>query len=424
MSWNTTSVETAIGELGQTEHIKLSTALGRLQKESRAIRIAVFLGLFVLTAWLDLIVDHDLSLFALYLIPTLYSAWYLGSRWAYGSCLAGGAVWVIHDWPGWHSYHHVIIPFGNLAGKLAVLTVIVSIVNALKNALEDQYEADRRLVVREFEIASEVQRRLLPSQLPDYPGLDLGFIYHPAHQLGGDYYDFIPLGPERIAIAIADISGKGLPGALLMATLQSLVRTNFAAREGRLARFAQEVSERLYEQTANERYATLFVAILDLSSLTLHYVNAGHNPPLFFRKWTLLRRPSSTEVLDKGGPPLGMFPATQYVCGRTLLQEGDVLVLYTDGVLDALNMEQEQFGEERLRDVIRSSQFLTATEICQSVVSRLDTFTAGSPQWDDVTLVVVKVKADSADSPTKAPISAELYDHGFSSHAEDQGANL
>src|ERR1700739_2854374 len=258
MSWSATSVETAIGKLGQTEHIQLSTALGRLQKESRAIRIAVFLGLFVLTVWIDLIVDHELSLFALYFIPTLYSAWYLGSKWAYGSCLAGGAVWFIDDWPWWHSYHHALIPFGNLAGKLAVLTVIVAIVNALKSALEDQYEADRRLVIRELEIASEVQRRLLPSQLPDYPGLDLGFIYRPAHQLGGDYYDLIPLDPERIAIAIADISGKGLPGALLMATLQSLVRTNFAAREGRLTRFAQEISERLNETKGNERDATPF----------------------------------------------------------------------------------------------------------------------------------------------------------------------
>src|SRR5246127_814525 len=259
MNWISSSVA-VMQEFADATRVDMSNVLGCLQKQSRAGRIAAFIVLFTLTAWLDLVVDHDLSLFALYLIPTLYSAWYLGIGWAYGSCLAGGAVWVIHDWPGWHSYHHVIIPFGNLAGKLAVLTVIVSIVNALKNALEDQYEPDRRLVVRDFEIASEVQRRLLPSQLPDYPGLDLGFIYHPAHQLGGDYYDFIPLGPERIAIAIADISGKGLPGALLMATLQSLVRTNFAAREGRLARFAQEVSERLYEQTANERYVTLFVA--------------------------------------------------------------------------------------------------------------------------------------------------------------------
>jgi phosphoserine phosphatase RsbU/P len=139
-------------------------------------------------------------------------------------------VWLIHDWPGWHSYHHVFIPLGNLAGKLAVLTVIVVIVDALKNALEEQYEADRGVVLRELEIASEVQRRLLPSQLPDYPGLDLGFVYRAAHQLGGDYYDFIPLGPERMAITVADVCGEGLPSALLMATLQSLVRTNLAAR--------------------------------------------------------------------------------------------------------------------------------------------------------------------------------------------------
>jgi serine phosphatase RsbU (regulator of sigma subunit) len=145
-------------------------------------------------------------------------------------------VWVVHDWRGWHSYHHVFIPFGNLGGKLVVFIVIVVIVDALKNALEEQYEADRRVVLRDLEIASEVQRRLLPSQLPDHPGLDLAFVYRPAHQLGGDYYDFIPLGPERMAITVADVSGKGLPSALLMATLQSLVRTNLAAREGGLAR--------------------------------------------------------------------------------------------------------------------------------------------------------------------------------------------
>jgi hypothetical protein len=99
MGWNSTSVEAAVGEVRYTEHIQHSIALGRLQKESRAIRIAVSLGLFVLTVWLDLSVDHDLSLFALYLIPTFFSAWYLGSRWACGSCLAGAAVWVIDEGP-------------------------------------------------------------------------------------------------------------------------------------------------------------------------------------------------------------------------------------------------------------------------------------------------------------------------------------
>ena len=171
----------------------------------------MFFALFALTASLDLIVDHDLVLFALYLIPTFYSAWCLGSRWAYGGCLASGMVWFVRNWPGRHSYHHALIPYGNLAGRLLVLLIIVAIVNALKGGLEDQYQAEQRAVQTELQIASEVQRRLLPSRPPDAPGLDLGFLYRPARQLGGDYYDFIPRSSKRIAIAVGDISGKGWP---------------------------------------------------------------------------------------------------------------------------------------------------------------------------------------------------------------------
>lgn len=406
MNFISSSVGAAVGQVADARPINMSNALRRLQQQSRATRTAVFLALFALTAWLDFILDHDLSLFALYLIPTLYSAWYLGSKWAYGGCLAGGAVWFIDDLPGWHSYHHALIPYGNLAGRLAVLTIIVAIVSTLKNALEDQYEAERRVVVRDLDIASEVQRGLLPSQPPDYPGLDLGFAYRPARELGGDYYDFIPLSSERIAIVIGDVSGKGLPSALLMASVQSLVRANLAVREGDLARFARELSQHLYEQTTDERYVTLFLAVADTSSLTLHYVNAGHNPPVFFRKWTLSANGSTAEILDRGGPPLGMFAASQYTSGRTLLQEGDVLVLYTDGVSDAVNAEQEEFGEERLRDVVRTSLSLSATDICRNIVDRLDGFTAGSPQWDDITLAVVKVKPESPDAVKKGPAAA------------------
>jgi len=390
--------------------LEMSNALKRLQKQSTATRIAVFLGLFGFTASLDLVVDHDLSLFALYLIPTLYAAWYLGTTWAYASTLAGGVVWFIDDWPGWHSYHYALVPYGNLAGRLAVLVIIVVIVSALKNALEDQYEAERRVVVRELEIASEVQKRLLPSQPPDIAGLDVGFLYRPARQLSGDYYDFLPLSSERIAITIGDVSGKGLPGALLMASLQSLVRTDLAVRESELRSFAKKLSKRLYEETAQERYVTFFFAVLDTSSLALHYVNAGHNPPLFFRKWTLSRRKSNAEMLDKGGPPLGLFPESEYLSGRVSLQEGDVLVVYTDGVLDAVNTEQEQFGEERLRETVRTSLSLSASEICHRIAERMDAFSAGSPQWDDVTLVVVKVKSEVADLST---VGKELQEgHG------------
>lgn len=391
-------VSSAAVEFEGATRIEMSNALARLQKQSSMTRVLVWVALFAVTASLDLAVDHNLSLFPLYLIPTLFAAWYLGSRWAYASCLAGGVVWVVDDRPGWYSYHHALIPYGNLAGRLTVLVVIVMIVSALKQTLEDEYEAERRVVVRELEISLEVQRRLLPSDLPDYPGVDLGFFYRPARELGGDYCDFIPLSSERIAIAAGDVSGKGLSSALLMASLQSLVRTNLALREGKLARAAKELNKRVYEETAPERFVTLFFGVLDTSSLTFDYVNAGHNPPLFFRKWTLSPRSASAETLDNGGPPLGLFAENQYASGRISLQEGDVFVLYTDGISDAANNVQEQFGEERLRDIVLSSLYLSASEICQKVADELDAFTGGSPRWDDLTLAVVKVKPDFTDS--------------------------
>jgi serine phosphatase RsbU (regulator of sigma subunit) len=383
--------------------LETSNALARLRKQSTATRIAIFLALFTLTASLDLVLDHDLSLFALYLIPTLYSTWSLGTKWAYASCLAAGVVWFIDDFPGWHSYHHALIPYGNLAGRLAVLVTIAAIVSALKNALEDQHAAERRVVLRELEIGSEVQRRLLPSKPLDYRGLDLGFFYRPARELGGDYYDFIPLSSERIALGVGDVSGKGLPSALLMASLQSLVRTSLAMREGNLARCARELSQCLYEQTAAERFVTLFFGVLDVSTLAFDYVNAGHNPPLFFRKGTLSSQTSSTEMLDNGGPPLGLLSETHYVSGKAFLQQGDVLVMYTDGFLDALNSNEEQFGEERLREAVCSSLWMSATEICQNVVDQLDTFSGGNPQWDDMTVMVVKVKPEIADQAHGIP---------------------
>lgn len=170
-------------------------ALRHWQRQPRAVQALGFLGLFVLTAWLDLVIDRDLSLFALYLVPTLYSAWFLGIRWGYLSCLASAVVWFIDVWGEAAFYHHALIPYWNMAGRVIVLTVIVAMVNALKGALQDEYEAERRGAQKELEIACEVQIRLLPSQAPNYPRLDFGFFYQPAREVGGDYYDFHPVQP-------------------------------------------------------------------------------------------------------------------------------------------------------------------------------------------------------------------------------------
>jgi len=276
-----------------------------------------------------------------------------------------------------------------------VLAVIVAMVSALRSALEYEYEAERRRIQREFEVACQVQSCLLPSAAPDYPRLDFGFFYQPAREVGGDYYDFIPYNPDRVGLAVGDVSGKGLSGALLMASLQGLVRMNLAVREGEVARFVTELNDSMYRLTPSNRYATIFFGVVDLSSQTLHYVNAGHNPPLLFRNGTSTAHCGSpAESLQDGGLPVGLFARSQYRSQRVFLHDGDVLVAYTDGVVEALNPQREEFGEERLSDIVRSSFSLSAAEISKEIADRLQSFMAGGPQWDDITLLVMKVKPE------------------------------
>jgi serine phosphatase RsbU (regulator of sigma subunit) len=374
------------------------------QRQPRVIQGLAFLGLFILIAGLDFVTDPDLSLFALYLIPTLYAAWFLGIRWGYVSCLASAAVWAINDWEGAAFQHHALIPYWNVAERLVAMTVIVAMVNALKGALEDKYEHEAARLVnqKEFEAAREVQARLLPSQAPDYPRLDLSFFYQSVREVGGDYYDFIPFSPEQIGLAIGDVSGKGLFSSLLMASLQGLVRTNLAARQGDVVRFVTELNDSFFKLTSSDRYATLFFAIVDVSNQTLDYVNAGHNPPLLFRNGTSPPELVAAETLECGGPPVGILARSQYRSEHVLLQEGDVLVAFTDGVVEALNPQQEEFGVHRLSDIVHSSLCLSAAGICKRITERLQAFIAESPQPDDITVVVMKLKP-----PTRAQAVAE-----------------
>jgi sigma-B regulation protein RsbU (phosphoserine phosphatase) len=225
-----------------------------------------------------------------------------------------------------------------------------------------------------------------------YPRLDFGCFYQPAREVGGDYYDFIPFDAARIGLAVGDVSGKGLSSALLMASLQGLVRTNLAVRQGDVARFMTELNKSYYKLTASNRYATLFFALVDVSNQSLHYVNAGHNPPMLFRNAPSSPHESGTvEKLEGGGPPVGILAASQYQSEHVALHDGDVLVVFTDGVADALNAQQEDFGEERVANIVRSSLALSAAEICERIAEQLKAFVADSPQWDDITLVVMKV---------------------------------
>ena len=366
------------------------------QRQPRVVHALGFVVLFILTASLDLILDRDLSLFALYLVPTLYAGWYLGALWGYASCLASAVVWFTEDWGLAVLYHHPLIPYWNVAGKLIVLLGIVAMVNALKKALEGkfEYEAERRTAQKEIEIASDVQLRLLPSEVPDYRQVEFGFFYQPAREVGGDYYDFIPLNQDQVGVAVGDVSGKGLFSSLLMASLQGLVRTNLAIRQGEVAQSVTELNGSFYKLTSSNRYATLFFAVVDVSKMTLQYVNAGQNSPLLFRgELSLARGLQMISKLQCGGPPVGILELSQYQSELVHIYEGDVLVAFTDGVVEALNHQQEEFGEQRLSDVVSLSISFTAGDICNRISEELRTFVADSAQWDDITLVVMKVRS-------------------------------
>jgi sigma-B regulation protein RsbU (phosphoserine phosphatase) len=248
--------------------------------------------------------------------------------------------------------------------------------------------AEREKRGRELEIAREVQERLFPQSYPPVQGLELAGACRPALAVGGDYYDFIPLGAGRLGIAIGDISGKGIPAALLMATLRAFLRGQTVRGRSDLAGLIADLSGLVYESSAPNRYATFFYAEYDPASGRLVYVNGGHNPPVVLRGGAA--GPAETVRLDAGGPVIGLLPECAYEQGEVQLGAGDLLVAFTDGVSEAMNGAQEEWGEERLLPVLQQIRCEPPAVVIERVMAAADAYVAGAPQHDDMTLVVVK----------------------------------
>jgi len=244
--------------------------------------------------------------------------------------------------------------------------------------------AKRERMNREIEIAREVQERLFPQKLPRIDGLDCAGGCRPALGVGGDYYDFLALPGGRLGVVIGDVSGKGIAAALLMASLQASVRGQSLRGETDLALLMSNVNSLIYEASTSSRYATLFYAELDPATRRLDYVNAGHNPPL-------LVRGDMSIHLEAGGTVVGLLPRFPYQQGTISLQPGDVLVAFTDGISEAMNSADEEWGEEELLKAIRACQQLPAQEMIPVLLRNADAFVNGAPQHDDMTLVIVKL---------------------------------
>ena len=241
----------------------------------------------------------------------------------------------------------------------------------------------------EVELAAEVQRSLLPGSAPEIPGVELCGYCQPARQVGGDYYDFIPLEGGAI-VCIADVAGKGISAALLMSVVQASLRGQLlqGCRHESLAEVVTRLNRQICASISNARFVTCFCFELNYRKGTLRFVNAGHSPPL------LVRKDKGTGVsvrkLDVGGPVLGLFPDATFAEEAVRLEPGDVLVSYTDGVSEAMNTQEEEFSDDRLCDVLKELHDASAENILKGILGRVAEWSKGAPQHDDLTLVAMK----------------------------------
>lgn len=272
---------------------------------------------------------------------------------------------------------------------LKVLTTLASVAAIrVENTRLVEARLERERFERELALASEIQQRFQPTAPPIVNGYELQGISFPCYEIGGDYYDFIEREDGRLVIALGDVSGKGTAAALLMSSLHAAVHAQAGSHDSLVATISA-VNKYLADNIPANRFVTLFYAELDPESGALSFLNAGHNPPL------IVHSAGTVEQLASGGLPLGIKPDADYREGRTQLQHGDVLVIYSDGVTEAVSPSGEEFGATRLYEVVSRNIESSAAGIRDRIESSLTKFAQGTSAADDITLVIVKRQAES-----------------------------
>lgn len=248
---------------------------------------------------------------------------------------------------------------------------------------------DRVVMKRDLQIAKEIQTWLLPGAAPQIPGLAVAYATRPANTVAGDYYDVFPRpgktnDQNRVVLAVADVAGKSIPAAMLMATFQASLKTLSTAQVA-LPELAANMNR--YACTNSQgglRFTTAFLAEYDAARRTLDYINAGHNNPI------LRRSSGQIERLDVGGLPYGIMPEVQYQSAQIALAPGDWLIIFTDGLVEAENARQEEFGEARLLAAIETYKSAEPAEMLKRLMADVDLFVGNTPQHDDVTCMLLK----------------------------------
>jgi sigma-B regulation protein RsbU (phosphoserine phosphatase) len=264
-----------------------------------------------------------------------------------------------------------------------------SMMHSVSTLIDEQRKRQR--LENELSIAQEVQQQLFPHSLPKLPGVELEAICRPARVVSGDYYDFIRVTPTILAIALADISGKGISAALLMASVQAALRSDvlryregqpgFSPSEIDTAKIASHLNRHLFRNTSDERYATFFFAVYDTETRRLNYTNAGHLPPIYLCG-------EHVERLGTGGTVVGLFNDVPYEQGSVEIQPGGMLIAYSDGLVEPENMNGEEFGTERLIDVIKLHRQESSHLIADAMMRAAEGWSGSAEQADDMTVIV------------------------------------
>jgi sigma-B regulation protein RsbU (phosphoserine phosphatase) len=260
---------------------------------------------------------------------------------------------------------------------------------SLENASLVQARIENELLAQELVRARNIQQRLLPQKIPQFNCLDMAFLAIPAQQVGGDYFELHPLDENRLLFAIADVTGKGISAALLMSNLQACLHTILAATPSiSLAEATQHINRVICQNTDPDKFITFFWGVYDCRNQSLKYVNAGHDAPL------LRRKNGTIERLEIGGLLLGVMENWNYVEGTIQLEPEDLLLLFTDGVSEAMNPHQEEYGMARLTHLLDTHHTETALYLHNALFDDVRLFTEGEPQSDDITAVILKVKPE------------------------------
>ncbi len=256
---------------------------------------------------------------------------------------------------------------------------------ALENARLHHEALEKQRMERDLTVARQIQRSLIPETPPTLHGYDIAVTYEPCFECGGDYYDFLSLGPQTMLVVIADVEGKGVASAMVMSNLQATLRA-LCMHLHSLEVLMLSLNEMIYNDTKSQKYLSCFVGLIDTRRNGLHYINGGHCPPFLINA-----ADGSFTLLDKGGTVVGLFPDSEYERGTLQMNPGDILVCSTDGITEACNVQEEELGPEGLAALINKYRDLSAQEIVDRVLVEVNEFSKDGPLIDDKVLMVIKV---------------------------------